>query len=67
VKLFHEVVERARLLDWIQILALDVFHERKLKGLLVTHLTQHNWNAKKLRSLRRAPSPLPCNQLVPRP
>ena len=66
VKFFHQAVECARLLDGIQILALNVFDERELERLLVAYFSQDNRHAQKLRALRSAPSALSRDELVSR-
>ena len=64
MKLFHQALECARLLDGIQIFALDIFDERELERLLVADFAQHSRHAQKLRALRGAPSALAGDQLV---
>jgi hypothetical protein len=64
VKLFHQPIEGARLFDRVQILALNVFHERKLECLLIAYFSQDHRNSQKLCVLRSAPPAFSCDQLV---
>ena len=66
VKFLHQAVECARLLDGIEIFALDVFYERELERLLIAYFAQYGRHAQKLRALRGAPSPLSRDELVSR-
>ena len=64
VKLIHQPLECARLLDGIQIFALNVFDKRQLERLLIAHFSQHRRHTEKLRTLRGAPSPFAGDELV---
>ena len=64
VKFLHQAVKCARLLDGIQIFALNVFYKREFERLLIAYFSQDNRHAQKLRALRSAPSPLSRDELV---
>jgi hypothetical protein len=66
VKFFHEAVKGARLLNGIQILALDIFDKREFQRLLVGNFPQNDGHAQELRTLRGAPSPLSGDELISR-
>jgi hypothetical protein len=46
------------LLDWIQILALDIFYQRKLQDFVVRYISQHHRNSSESGQLRCPPTPL---------
>jgi hypothetical protein len=66
MKLIHQSLESAGLLNRIQILALNVLDKTEFEGLLVAHLAENDGHTKQLRAQRRPPTPLARDQLVAR-
>ena len=67
VKLIDQSLKCARLLDGVQIFALNVLNKRQLESLFITYIPQHCRHTEKLRALGRAPSAFTGDELVSRP
>ncbi len=52
-----------RLLDRIEILALDIFNQSDLEKALIRHLLNDDWHSRQSREFRGAPTSLSGNQL----
>ena len=65
VKLMHQTVKRTRLLDGIQVFALNVLNQRHFQRQLVGHLPDDRRHAAQRSALRRPPAPLSGDELKP--
>ncbi len=63
IEIVHKRKITGRLLDWIEIGALHVFDDGVLKRLRIVRFDDCNRHVVKTRALRRAPSPLPGDDL----
>jgi hypothetical protein len=64
VELFRKALKRARLLDRIEILALEVLHKRHLERHLFRDVADNGWNASHPRSLSSTPPALAGDELI---
>lgn len=67
MKFFREALKGARLLDRIEIFALEIFDQRHLQCHFLRNVAQDNRNACQSRALRRTPATLTGDELVAAP
>ena len=63
MKFVNKSLKSMGLLDWVQIFALEIFHQRHLQGHFLRHIANHDRHAAEPRPLRRSPAAFARNQI----